>query len=340
MITPLKDYCVVLLDCGQVRVVNGVSKMLEEPPTGLVRKQSLNRKQYARLSSISFRPPSNPSLFYFPSNLISISIMTLPLLKLPPEILLQILSNLSIQPLLRFAQTSHYACSLAYTDLKALSLAICPSHRASWHNKLFIHQHKPAHNLHAAVQIPQACDFNYPTLLTFHNKLIAGILRRHASTLQKLELTVWTLSPPIASAIVTLPALKELSIRLDSTQAMPRAYTSLQRREEVTAWDLLAATPSWTYLLQTLQIANAELSATQLLGITDGATGLRDLRLSSCEMLTSSIWDAARFSRLHRLGVTDCANVHVNETAVEAISKMRKLQVRQSFLDIRGKISV
>lgn len=255
--------------------------------------------------------------------------MATSLLQLPSEILLQILSNLSIKPLLRFAQTSQYSRSLAYTDLQELSLAVCPSHWNSWHNKLFMSRYVPTHQLHATIQIPQAQKFNYTTLLTFHNKLTSSILRRHACALQKLELTLWTLSPLIANAITTLPALRILSICLVNTEAMPRAHKILQTKEEYAAWGLLASTPSWTYFLSALRIENAELSAPQLLALVDGAARLHDLRLSNCGMLTSSIWDVARFSKLHHLGVTDCANVHVNEAAVDVISKMRRLQVRQ-----------
>lgn len=257
--------------------------------------------------------------------------MALSLLQLPPEILLQILSNLTITPLLRFAQTSQHSRNLAYTDIQALSLAICPSHRASWHNKLFITQHQPTHNLHAAIQIPQARHFEYPTLLAFHNKLAASILTRHACTLQKLELTLWTLSPPIARALASLPSLTDLHIRLESAHAVPRTHAGVQRKEERGAWDLLASSSSWTARLRALRIANAEVTTAQLLGLVGGAARLRELRLTKCDMLTSSMWDAAALGGLQQLGVTECANVHVSEAAVGVISKLRRLQVRQSW---------
>ena len=255
--------------------------------------------------------------------------MALPLLNLPLELLLQILSNLSLKPLLRFAQTSQHARSLAYSNLQALSLAIYPSHRNSRYNTLSTAQHKPEHDLHAAIQIPRAWDFDYTTLLTFHNKIIASILGRHECALQKLELTLWTLSPPIAKAMTKLPALRELSIRIESVRAVPRAYMILQRKEEYKAWAVLASARPWAHLVHTLRIENAQVNASQLLGVIDGAARLRKLRLSSCEMLTSSVWDdAAKLGSLHHLSIADCAHVHVNETAVDAISKMHRLQVR------------
>lgn len=257
--------------------------------------------------------------------------MVIPLLTLPPEILLQIFSKLSIQPLLRFAQTSHYARSLAYTDIDALSLTIYPSHQSSWHDKLSAARFKPEHDLHAAIRIPQAWNFPYKTLLTFHNKMIASILKRHALTLQKIDLTLWTLSPTIAHAIAGLPALMELSIRIESVQPLPRVYINVQerRREECTAWSLLASSPSWAHSLNYLRIENAEVNTSQLLSIIHSTVRLQDLRLSACSMLTSSIWDASQLPNLHHLEMLGCANIHINEPALTTISKMRRLQVRQ-----------
>ena len=251
--------------------------------------------------------------------------MAVQLLNLPPEILLQILSKLSIKPLLRFAQTSQYARKLAYTDLQALSLAVCPSHQDSWHNKLFAARRKPEHDLHASVQIPRACDFSYTTLLTFHNKIIGSILDRHAQTLQRLELALWTLSAPVAESIKNLSALRELSIRIESVHTVPRAYLCVQKTEECKAWTVLASTAN---SIHALRIENAEINASQLLDIVGGAAQLRDLSLSGCSMLTSSIWDATELTKLHKLSILRCPNIHVSDTAVQTISKMHRLQVR------------
>lgn len=248
--------------------------------------------------------------------------------RLPPEIILQILEALPLTPLLRFAQASQYARNLAHSNIKSLSLAIYPSHRNSWHNKLFASRHKPKHALHAAIQIPRAWDFEYSTLVIFHDKIIASILSRHACALQKLDLTLWRLSIPIAKAVAQLPALRELAIRIESLQAVPRAYMSLQRKEEVEAWSLLASNTSWMNSVQALTIKNAGINATQLLKLVYEAERLSDLRLSRCDMLTSPLWSSENLRRLHHLSLTDCANVHINEIAVDAISKMDRLQVR------------
>lgn len=248
--------------------------------------------------------------------------------RLPPEIILQILEALPLTPLLRFAQVSQHARNLAHSNIKSLSLAIYPSHRNSWHNKLFASRHKPKHALQAAIQIPRAWDFEYSTLVIFHDKIIASILSRHACALQKLDLTLWRLSIPIAKAIAQLPALRELNIRIESLQAVPRAYMSLQRKEEVEAWSLLASNTSWMNSVQTLTIKNAEINATQLLELVSEAERLNGLRLSRCDMLTSPLWCSENLRRLHHLSLTDCANVHIDEIAVDAISKMDKLQVR------------
>lgn len=249
---------------------------------------------------------------------------------LPPELLIQILSSLSTNPLLRFAQTSQYARSLAYSDLQNLSLAVYPSHRSSWHNKLFATQHKPKYDRSKTIQIPRAWDFEYSTLLKFHSKIIASILERHAFALQRLELTLWTISLPIAQALASLPVLRELTIRIEATHSVPRSYINPQRREERQAWDLLASNPASMHQMHTLKIENAEVTVGQISGLLSGTERLQELRLRKCDMLTSSIWSTPELQNLHHLSITDCINVHVASPALDAISKMHRLKVRQS----------
>lgn len=134
---------------------------------------------------------------------------------------------------------------------------------------------------------------------------------------------------PIAKAIAQLPALRELSISTETLQVVPRAYMSMQRKEEREAWSQLALSPAFTGTVTTLMLKNAEISTTQLSHLINGAAQLRDLTLSSCNMLTSEIWLCTRLHTLHQLSLTDCANVHVKEKAVDTISKMNMLQVRQ-----------
>lgn len=232
-------------------------------------------------------------------------------------------------PLLRFAQTSQYARNLAYSNVQDLSLAIYPSHRNSWYNKVFIAQHKPKYALDAAIQIPQARNFNYSTLAIFHDKIVASILSRHAYTLQRVDLTLWKLSIPVANALTQLPALRELSIRIAMPQTVPRAEMTAQRKEENEAWSLLTSKPAFMASINALTIENAEINAMQLSDLLVGTGRLKDLWLSKCNMLTSSLWSSAQLRRLYHLSLSDCTNVHIHDLAVETISKMDRLQVRR-----------
>ncbi|KAF9698862.1 hypothetical protein EKO04_003067 [Ascochyta lentis] len=264
--------------------------------------------------------------------------MLLPLLDLPPELLIQVLATLPVKSLLKFAQTSRYARVLAYSNLQSLSLAIFPSHRFSWYNKLISAQHEPNPSRHpehdphkVLIRIPQAWSFDYSTLLNFHNKIIASVLSRHSRTLKKLDLTLWALSIPIVEALIALPALRSLSIRIESGHSVPRANLILQRKEERDVWSLIASAPTFTSQLRTLEIESAEINSSQLSGLLSGIESgrLRELKLNRCDMLTSSIWEMSIMKDLQRLSVADCVNVHLNETSLETISNMHKLQVRQ-----------
>lgn len=248
------------------------------------------------------------------------------LLNLPSELLFQILATLPTKSLLRFAQTSHYARSLAYSNLHTLSLAIFPSHRSSLYNTIFsaLHEQKPpSHPDHdpykILIRIPQAWRFDYPTLLSFHNKLIATVSHRHACTLQTLDLTLWTLSMPIAQALAALPALHNLSIRIETMQYAPRPHRASQRLEEQTSWTLLAASTAFASQLRTLHIDNANLTSSHLAALLAATPRLRALRLARCDVLTSQLETRWLLSAAHTLP---------DPAPLAAISKMRSLQVR------------
>ncbi|KAF1365996.1 hypothetical protein EJ07DRAFT_51940, partial [Lizonia empirigonia] len=245
------------------------------------------------------------------------------LLDLPSELLFQMLATLPTKSLLRFARTCHYARSLAYSNLHTLSLAIFPSHRSSFKKPPSHPDHDPYKML---IRIHQAWRFDYPTLLSFHNKLIATISHRHACTLQKLELTLWTLSMPIAQALAALPALHHLSIRIETMQYAPRPHRASQRLEEQTSWTHLAASPAFASQLGTLHIDNANLSFSHLATLLAATHHLRALRLARCDVLTSQLetpW---------LLGAPRAAHTLPHPAPLAAISKMPSLQV----LDLQG----
>jgi hypothetical protein len=271
--------------------------------------------------------------------------MPLPLLELPPELLIQILASLPISPLLKFAQTSRYARNLAYSNLHSLSLAVSASRRPTWYKKLV---HLPVDSLPPSridrephkilVRIPQAWDFSYPTLFNFHNKIITSVLSRHATTLRTLELTLWTLSTSVAQALANLPALRELKIKIENLQPIPRTQLNLHRKQERDSWDIICQRAIWAPQIQHLRIENAEITSTQISTLLTKTTQCTGLELIRCDMLTNGLFDSlnsltcAKIQHsLESLSVVHCGNVHLNQTALEAISKMHRLQVRQSF---------
>ncbi|KAJ4325526.1 hypothetical protein N0V94_000669 [Neodidymelliopsis sp. IMI 364377] len=272
--------------------------------------------------------------------------MPLPLLELPPELLIQILASLPISPLLKFAQTSRYARNLAYSNLHSLSLAISSSRRPTWYEKLVplpVDSLPPSridcepHKI--LVRIPQAWNFSYPTLFNFHNKIITSVLNRHATTLKTLELSLWTLSTSVAQALADLPALRELKIKVENLHPVPRAQLNLQRKQEREAWDILSQSAIWPPRIQHLRIENAEITSTQISTLLTKTTQCAGLELIRCDMLTNALFDSLNSPTcakvqhsLESLGVIHCGNVHLNQTALEVISKMHRLQT----LDLHG----
>lgn len=261
--------------------------------------------------------------------------MPITLLELPPELLIQILTSLPIKSLLKFSQTSHHARNLAYSNLHTLSLAIFAFRRSSWYNKIMLESKSsscPGPDPHKIlIRIPEARDLGYPTLLTFHNKIIVDILTRHACTLRTLDLTLWTLSTPIAKELANLPTLHNLSIRIESLQPIARGHMHNQRLQERAAWtQLCEPSPSpWPSHLQTLSIENAELTTPQLSNLLRQTPRLHTLTLTRCNALTSLPFPTLSSplkTSLHSLALRDCSNISLASSSLAAISNM-SLQV-------------
>lgn len=194
------------------------------------------------------------------------------LLELPPELLVHILALLPLRALLSFSETSHYARSLANSNLYTLSLGIRPVQTSCHSSRLSTSRHRQLQYWASAlvdstsdvppirgdeyyrssldkkthktsdedldphmiwVRIPQAHIYDYSTLLYFHNALFRSILLRHGSMLQNLDLCLWTLSTKIAKAIAQLSALRTLSIRIEDNQYARAVPRTCMARERL-----------------------------------------------------------------------------------------------------------
>lgn len=260
--------------------------------------------------------------------------MTNTLLNLPPELLINILSLLPIQSLLRFSESNQYCHSLAKTSLHSLSLAVHTTRVSSIISYLATTRYPnpklavscfSSHNRERAgsdearkaprsvleewsttnsqpedddpykvsVVIPDAHDFNFATLLSFHTALTRSILLRHGATLRHLELTCWTLTIPVAKALASLPALRALSVRNDDfphARAVPRKQAVKQRDEERQAWSILSSTAVWASRLRALRIEGGEISSAHLFTLLGRSGAVRELWLYKCSFIGKELW--------------------------------------------------
>jgi hypothetical protein len=250
------------------------------------------------------------------------------LLSIPPELLVNILAFLPIQPLLKFSQTSRYAHSLASSSLHTLSLEIHPSrvsaliaHVATTQypqpketTSFFLLPHHASSSeqgdssevsymakdpstlnnpYKVSVLIPDAQTFDYTTLLNFHTALTSSVLFRHGATLRHLDLSLWTLTIPTAKALAGLPALRVLSIRIEDfpqVRAVPHTRATTQRTEEREAWSLLTQTAIWAPRLNALRIEGGELNTAQLSILLSKVRWCRELWFCKCVMIDYSLW--------------------------------------------------
>ena len=252
--------------------------------------------------------------------------MTRRLLDLPPELLSKTLSLLPTQSLLKFSSTSHYARSLANSNLHKISLGIhpirTPSKRESNTTTDFL------------IRIPAARTYDYATLITFHNTLFQSILARHAETLYTVEISLWTLTRPIAEGIAKLFALRHLSIRIENhfyARAVPRSRVAVERREQSKAWTLLGKKAVWKERLSSLKIENSDLDTEQLVELLRGCRRCKELRIVGCNFVGQELWQVLgrRWEGrdgLRRLSVAECAGC-LDARALGAVGGMSGLKV-------------
>ncbi|KAI8937762.1 hypothetical protein NX059_005462 [Plenodomus lindquistii] len=252
------------------------------------------------------------------------------LLDLPPEILAQILKSLSVRSLLQFSQTSRLSRILANSNLHTLSLAIQPIRSRA--------AEEYCEQMHC-VRIPNANTYDYNVLFKFHNALITSVLTRHADTLQTLDLSLWTLTIPIAKAISSSFGLRNLSIRVEDdlyARAVPRSSMALEKKEQDEAWSLLGQKAVWKRRLRSLKIQNADLTTGQLANLLEDSRWCEDVWLAGCKFIGRDVWvflgrEWAGRTVLQRLHVAECGGP-LEEASLEAISGLTGLQ----SLNIQG----
>ncbi|OCK77631.1 hypothetical protein K432DRAFT_384527 [Lepidopterella palustris CBS 459.81] len=184
-----------------------------------------------------------------------------------------------------------------------------------------------------SVLIPDAQTFDYDTLLAFHNALTSSILTRHCSTLRHLDISLWTLTAPVAHALTTLPALRVLALRIDHPHArsIPRSRRVVQSANERAAWELLVSDSPWAERLQALRIEGGEVSGSQLGKLLSKNHFCREIWLGKCYRLGKEIWKflgsewKGRFA-LRVLGVMRCGG-ELDEEDLELVGGLCGLKV-------------
>ncbi|KAH7127020.1 hypothetical protein B0J11DRAFT_432416 [Dendryphion nanum] len=254
------------------------------------------------------------------------------LLNLPPELQVQILAFLPVRSLLKFSQVCHHAHILASSSLHTLSLGI---HSTDLRGSIDYDPYQ------VSVLIPDAQTFDYTTLLSFHTALTKSILIRHGSTLRNLDISLWTLTTPTATALSALPALRAVSIRIEDVshvRAMSRNKIAAQRVEQRHAWTTLTSKAIWASRLNALRIEGAELNSRQLMTLVHKSRWIREIWVSKCALIGRALWDVlgaeewvGRGASLRVLGVGRCGG-RVDEGVLDVVDGLGGLQ----FLSLQG----
>ncbi|OJD34434.1 f-box domain protein [Diplodia corticola] len=326
------------------------------------------------------------------------------LTSLPSELLFHILSFLPIRSLLAFSLASRSAYILASSSLQTLSLGVYPtrvsslisqlsstSPTASPYSRSTRSLSSSASSLPASSScsskspsssasdlfneactvahvIPQASELRPHTLLAFHSALISSILTRYCLSMRHLELSIWTLTPPVADALAGLKNLRTLCLRVEDpfgrgflrrwiinwgstvdvdddgddddddrgpSRRPPSLYRAMPEAGTGTEWNKFAA--AWSRL-ETLRLIGAEVSDWQLCQILKRNPGLKELWLKKCpdvgiELLKflDEEWEGR--ASLQTLGLVDCDLAgEINAETAAHIGGLPSLQ----FLSLLG----
>lgn len=174
--------------------------------------------------------------------------------------------------------------------------------------------------------------YDFAILLNLHCALTESLLRRY-SALRKLDISLWTLTVPMAKAIACLPALCNLSIRIDKTAFVPRSYKGIEGIEQRRAWDFLAQNAIWAPSVRYLRLENSDINSVQLIKLLRTTCRLRKFCLSSCSFVDEKLlrfmggrWCGRR--TLQALTFEEC-DAALEGEALDAIEKLSGLQVSE-----------
>ncbi|KAF2275873.1 uncharacterized protein EI97DRAFT_58900 [Westerdykella ornata] len=299
------------------------------------------------------------------------------LLSLPPEVISNILFFLPIQSLLRFSQTNRYSHSLAVSNLHTLSLGIYTTRIAAIISCLSATKYpepklttssfpssigcssevtntkrdkepnlEPKEHFgtrgpySVAIVLQEAQWLDATTLLLFHNALMKSVIIRHRTALRNVELSLWTLTVPIAKSLSALQGLRTLSIRIEAfpqVRGMRGGLAVSQRLEQREAWNILTADAVWAPRLHALRLEGGEITSTQVSRLLRRSRWCRELWLSKCALVDKGIWSflanewATANASLRILGIMECGG-QLDEEVLELIDRLEGLQ----FLFLQG----
>jgi hypothetical protein len=288
------------------------------------------------------------------------------LLDLPPELLVPTITLLPLKSLLRFSECSRYARSLANASLRTLDLEFGPPSylddlcsttlRASLHpsNRFFssrvislVAKHARLHTANldgrdreastnnkmaykTIVRIHDAHRHEHPTLVHLHSALLSSILGRYRHGLQKIDITVWAFTTPVAKAISELSALRSLSVKVQEPYYI-RSPPQNCETAQLAAWQILVTSSAWAGRLLVLRIENADIAESSLFGVLDNNPFCQALSLRKCASIRQTLWrflamDWHGRDALHSLVIEE-HGVILNNAALEEIGKLGGLQV-------------
>jgi hypothetical protein len=181
-----------------------------------------------------------------------------------------------------------------------------------------------------SVSIHDAHTYEYSTLINFHSALLFSILARYRSGLQKIDITLWAFTVPVAKAISDLSALRSFSVKIQEPYYV-RSLPKDRKLAQLAAWQLLATCTAWARRLLVLKIENTDITENCLFQILENNTCCQELSLRRCAYISRTLWSffATKWRGrdvLKTLVIEEYGGM-LDNTTLEAIINLGALQV-------------
>ena len=258
---------------------------------------------------------------------------------LPPEMIQEVISYLSIPSLLAFGLTSRINHAHQSNSLSSLRLGVFPSNLSGLISFTEANEYiNDSYSLQ--VVLPKADSRTKAMVIRKQNAIVRRVVEQYRQTLRNLEVALWELNHSSVASIATLENLRHLSIRLDHphTRHFDLDRTFWKSSPGSTVWNSLFTRPNSCPdgkkifgRLEALTLERAGITDYQLQKVLESNPYIKQLKLQKCLLLTEETFQNLASNpcgnHIELLHFTHNPNDYIDDRILKYIGKLPILKV-------------